>query len=71
MNKRQRIKELETRLRLTRTELRNRLNIGALHAHHNNRLVRYVDIVRELEKISIKWKIKKFIRRIKLWLKFS
>ena len=70
MSRKERIKELETIVRLTRTELRNRLNIGKLHAHHNNRLIRYIDSIRELEKISLKWKIKKIIRRIKkLWQK--
>ena len=65
MNKKERIKELEATVRLARTELRNRLNIGKLHAHHNNRVIRYVDTIRELERISFKWKIKKIIRRIK------
>lgn len=70
MSKKERIKELESTVRLVHTELRNRRNIGGFHAHHNKKFIAYVDSIRELEKISIKWKIKKIIRRIKkLWLR--
>lgn len=70
MNKRQRIKELEMELKLVHTQLWCRRQIGPFHAHHGKRMFRYIEIIRELERISIKWKIKKYFRRIKkLWLK--
>lgn len=65
MNRKKRIKELETDLRILYAELWSRGHKGNFHAHHNKKFAKYADIIRELEKISIKWKIKKIIRRIK------
>lgn len=65
-----RVKELETELRIVYDQLYIVYNTGSgFHARHNKILKKYWDIVDELEKISIKWKIKKIIRRIKSWLK--
>lgn len=68
MNKKERIKELETELRILGGDIFVADRKSGFHAHHNKRLFRYLDIVSELEKISLKYKIKKFFRRIKrLW----
>lgn len=61
-----RVKELETELKITYNELYVVGNSGSgFHSRHNKQLKRYWEIIDELEKISIKWKIKKFIRRIR------
>lgn len=66
-----RVKELETELRIVTSQIKIGYNSGSgLHARHNHFLARYWEIIDELEKISLKWKIKKIIRRIKkLWQK--
>ncbi len=70
MRRKERIKVLETRLRILKKEVYCINKNGDFHARHNKKFKSYVDIVHELEKISIKWKIKKIIRRIKkLWQK--
>ena len=70
MNKRERIKELETELRILYGEIFVAHNKTGLHAHHNKKLLRYCKVRNELERISLKYKIKKFFRRIKrLWQK--
>ena len=68
-----RVKELETELRIVYNELYVIGNAGSgFHARHNRQLKRYWEIVDELERISIKWKFKKIIRRLKkLWQRFS
>lgn len=61
-----RVKELETELKIVCNQLYVIGNTGSgFHARHNSYLKRYLEIVEQLEKISIKWKIKKIIRRIK------
>lgn len=61
-----RVKELEAELRITYSQIYVGYNSGSgLHARHNKLLKRYADIVNELERISLKWKIKKIIRKIK------
>lgn len=61
-----RVKELETELRIVYNQVYVIGNTGSgLHARHNKYLKKYWEIVEELERISIKWKIKKLIRRIK------
>lgn len=61
-----RVKELETELRIVYNQLYVIGNTGSgFHARHNSYLKKYWDIVEELERISIKWKIKKIIRRIR------
>ncbi len=61
-----RVKELETELKIVYNQLYVIGNTGSgFHARHNCYLKRYWEIVEQLEKISIKWKIKKIIRRIK------
>ena len=69
MSNRRRVKELETELKIVHAELWCRSKRGRFHARHGKKFSKYVDIIRELENISIKWKIKKFFRRLKLWLK--
>ena len=70
MRRKQRIKLLETELRLLYNEVYCVSKISGFHARHNKKFKRYAEVTRELEKISIKWKIKKIIRRIKkLWQK--
>ena len=64
MNRRKRVKELETELRI----LFNQLNViterdSNLHARHNKLLKRYLEIVHDLERISLKWKIKKILKK--------
>ncbi len=65
MSKNSRIKILETELRILYSEIFVAHNKTGLHAHHNVKLIRYNKIIEELSKISLKWKIKKFLRRIK------
>lgn len=59
-----RVKELETELRLVYDELYIVSRATDFHARHNKFFKRYTEIIKELERISIKWKIKKIIRRI-------
>ena len=66
MSKKDRIKELETELRILDNMLYVRKANGAgLHARHNQMLLRYFEIIKELEKISLKWKLKKLIQKLK------
>lgn len=66
MRRKDRIKELETELRILDNVAYVRLNgPSGLHSRHNKTLLRYYEIIRELEKISLKWKLKKFLRRFK------
>jgi hypothetical protein len=69
MNKKQKIKSLETELRILNNEIYIHLNKTGLHAHHNKKLLRYYEVMSELQKLSLKWRFKKIIRRLKLWLK--
>ena len=70
MSRKQRIKLLETEFRLVNKQLYIIGRSAGYHSRHNKYIKRYWEIVGELEKISIKWKIKKIIRRIKkLWQK--
>lgn len=63
-NRRARIKELETELRILDNMFYCKANKGQkIHAHDNKKLIRYLEIERELVKISPKWRIKKFLRR--------
>jgi hypothetical protein len=60
-----RVKELETELKLVWKELYIVHYSGSgFHSRHNKLLRRYWEIVEELEKISLKWKFKKLLRRI-------
>lgn len=64
--RRDRIKELETELRILDNIAYVRVNgSSGFHARNNKTILRYYEIVRELEKISIKWRIKKILRRFK------
>ena len=65
MSKKDRIRELEVELRILYNEIYVVCNKSGRHAHHNKKYLRFCDILSELESISIKWKIKKIIRRIK------
>lgn len=66
MSKKDRIKELETELRILDNMIFIKSNKGSgLHARHNQLLIRYFEIVKELEKLSLKWRIKKVLRRFK------
>ena len=66
MSRKDRIKALETELKIVYAQIYVSHNSGSgLHARHNKYLKRYVEILKELEKISLKWKIKKLFRRIK------
>lgn len=65
-NRKDRIKELETELRILDNVVYVRVNgPSGLHARHNKTLLRYYEVIRELERISLKWKIKKFFRKLK------
>lgn len=66
MSKKKRIKELETELRIKYGEIFVAHNKTGLHAHHNTKLKRYGEIISELERISLKYKIKKIFRRFRL-----
>lgn len=63
MSKKDRIKALETELRILYGEIFVAHNKTGVHAHHNKKLIRYKYIRSELERISIKWKIKKLLKR--------
>lgn len=63
--KRQRIKELETELRILYGEIFVAHNKTGLHAHHNKKLIRYGEVLTELQRISLKYKIKKVLKRLK------
>ena len=63
MSKRKRIKALETELKIAYSEIYVACNKTGIHAHHNKRVARYCDILAELERISIKWKLKKLFKR--------
>ncbi len=65
MSRKQRIKALETELRILYNEVWIVGQTSEYHARHNKKFKRYADVVHELERISLKWKFKKFIRRIK------
>lgn len=67
MSRKERIKELETQLRIINAEINNivRQENYSYHSRHNKFIKRYADTLKELESISIKWKTKKIIRRIK------
>lgn len=61
-----RVKELETELKIVKSQIYVTYNTGSgLHARHNKFLKRYVDIVNELERISWKWKLRKFLKKLK------
>lgn len=64
-----RVKELETELKIVYNEIYVISNSDSgFHTRHNKKLKRYWEIIDELERRSLKWKIKKIIRRIKtLW----
>ena len=60
-----RVKELETELKIVYKELYIISNSDSgFHSRHNKYLKRYWEIVEELERISLKWKFKKLLRRI-------
>lgn len=63
--KRKRVKELETELRILYSELWRSDKTTGFHARHNKKFKRYAIVISELERISLKWKIKKFFRRLK------
>ena len=65
MSKKKRIKELETELRILYGEIFVGHNKTGLHAHHNKKLIRYGEVLTELQRISVKYKIKKFLRKFK------
>lgn len=66
MSKKQRIKELETELKILYSEIFVAHNKTGLHAHHNKKLIRYGEVLTELQRISLKYKIKKILKGIKL-----
>lgn len=65
MSKKERIKALETELRVLYGEIYVSHNKTGLHAHHNKKLARYGEVLTELQRISVKYKIKKFLRKFK------
>ncbi len=67
MSRRKRIKELETELRILRSEVYGirRREGYSYHARYNKFVRRYEAIKKELERLSLKWKFKQIIRRIK------
>ena len=65
MSRKERIEELETELRIIYSQLYITSRNTGFHARHNKLFKIYTDILKELESISVKWKIKKIIRRIK------
>ena len=69
MSKRERIRELEARLRISKNELFSLGRKNGYHARYNSKIKNHVTIIDELESISIKWKIKKILRRILKWKK--
>lgn len=64
INKKARIQELETEKRVLKSEIFVAHNNTGIHAHHNKKLLRYLEIMSELERISLRYKIKKFIRKL-------
>ena len=63
-SRRERIKELETELRILENIAYCKDKSGKkFHAHDNKKILRYLEIERELVKISLKWKLKKLFRR--------
>lgn len=59
-NRKERIKELETELRILDNLIYCRVNGGKkFHAHNNKTIIRYLEVERELVKLSFKWKLKK------------
>jgi hypothetical protein len=64
--RKQKIKELETELRLINNIFYVKYQKGSGHHNRYNKyLLRNYEIIRELEEISLKWKIKKVFRRLK------
>lgn len=61
--RKQKIRELEIELQVLYNELYV-LDSRGYHARYNNKLARYKKVIEELETISIKWKIKRLLRRI-------
>jgi hypothetical protein len=62
--RKQKILELEAELRIINNIFYIRGERGdGTHARHNKYLLRAAEIRKELEEISLKWKIKKFLRR--------
>jgi hypothetical protein len=50
--------------RVLKSEIFVAHNNTGIHAHHNKKLLRFLDVMSELERVSLKYKIKKIIRRI-------
>ena len=63
MSKRKRIKALETELKILYSDIFVAHNKTGLHAHHNKKLKRYGEVLTELRRISIKWKLKKYFSK--------
>jgi hypothetical protein len=63
MSKKKRIKQLETELRILYGEIFVAHNKTGLHAHHNKKLKRYIEVLTELESISLKYKIKRIFKK--------
>lgn len=62
--RKQKILELEAELRIISNMFYVKGEQGAgYHARHNKYVLRAIEIRKELEKISLKWKIKKLYRR--------
>lgn len=62
--RKQKILELETELRLITNMFYVKAERGdGYHARYNKYLLRAAEIRKELEEISLKWKINKFLRR--------
>lgn len=62
--RKQKILELEAELRIINNIFYIRGERGdGFHARHNKYILRAAEIRKELEEISLKWKIKKFLRR--------
>ena len=67
MSKKERIKELEAELRILNSRVYICLQKTGRHAHHNKIFIRRDEVLTELIRISIKWKLKKIFRRIKYY----
>lgn len=65
ISRKAKIKELETELRVLDNLIYVQRNNSGIHARHNKLLIRYFQIVNELEEISFRWKVRKFLRRFK------
>ena len=63
MGKKERIEELETELKILSADVFVSHYKTGLHAHHNKKIIRYLEIIKELERISLKWKIKKLFKK--------